>query len=151
MIQDLTEMIDYAEANARATYHRYGLSYQGIDRSWVEDMRQASLLRHLESGVSMPVSCWRGVHEQIRLAIYGGENKRYNRPTSVPLDEMMPEDGRCVEEQVEALRLIDRLDSGSVAHEYFVKDKTLREIGDSCGLTAARISQLCRDWISEVS
>lgn len=149
-IYDPIEMIDCAEAYARAAYHRYGLRQQGIDQSWVEDMRQAALLRHLESGVSMSVSCWRGVHEQIRLAIYGGENKRDHRPTSWPLDEMMPDGGRGVEEQAEALRLMERLEPGSSAHEYFVADKTLLEIAHKCGLTESRISQHCREWIRGV-
>lgn len=149
-IPPLSEMIGCAEAYARAAYRRYGLRQQGIDESWIEDMRQAALLRHLESRVSMSVRYWRGVHEQIRLAICGGENKRTHRPTSEPLDKIMQEGGLSVEEQAEAWRLMERLEPGSLAHQYFVADKTLLEIAHNRGLTESRISQRCREWIRGV-
>lgn len=144
MNTELEEVIKLAGNYARAVYQRYGLEYQGVDRSWQEDMRQAALLRYLEGGNNSRQAVWRGVMEQVRLAIFGGEEKRSIRPTCMSIQET--DASLSHDREIEAQRILERIQEGTVPYSYFNLDKTLGDIGKELGITESAVSQRWRTW-----
>lgn len=144
---DIAEAKELARCWTGRISSRYGLLSQ-FDPEILKDMYQQALLRYIEakhSGQNERQSIWRGLHEVLREQVYGGSSRRSFKISYGKLPPFLASRGN-VEDTVDFWRTAERMDPGSVAYEYYVRDKTLAEVGAARGVSESRMSQLLKEW-----
>ena len=151
---EIDEALEIARCQADHLAAKYGLWCQFDRASMRQDLIQGAITEWLSArrlGMNLRQAIWRGIHEEIRLMVYGSRGKRDVRMSNVgpPLDRA--DDYLSVEGQADFLRAVERIPAGSAAWAYYLEDKSTIEVGRERGRSHVAISQSISRWRQQFS